>query len=100
VLDADSASRYDADVTPDDADKVAAFTQDPQTHVYVIGGSALSPPELGFDKPWPVTSDMAKNGFTDVGFRLAFSESIVTPPRHIDFAKAQYLTSDALPNAK
>ncbi len=100
VLDADSAGRCDAEVTPEDADKVAAFTQDPQTHVYVIGGSALSPPELGFDKPWPVTSDMAKNGFTDVGFRLAFSESIVTPPRHIDFAKAQYLTSDALPNAK
>jgi hypothetical protein len=53
-----------------------------QAALAVIGGSALSPPELWdgkarpFDKPWPFTFAKEKEGrdsFSDVGFRLAFT---------------------------
>jgi len=45
----------------------------------VVGGSALSPPELwnGKGKPfargYPVVLDEARAGLSDVGFRLAFT---------------------------
>ena len=39
----------------------------------VIGGSALSPPALAVDKAYPVNLDAARRGYSDVGFRLAFT---------------------------
>jgi hypothetical protein len=45
---------------------------------YVIGGSALSPPEVSFDKPLPVATVFSKNGFCDVGLRLAYTAPIDT----------------------
>lgn len=47
----------------------------------VIGGSALSPPELAIDKAMPVDLLMAEEGFADVGARLAFSATGTAPAR-------------------
>ena len=59
-----------ASVTPDNVKKLLA---DYSGDLKVIGGSALSPPELENDQPYPVPFNPAKLGFSDVGLRLAFS---------------------------
>ncbi len=43
--------------------------------MFVIGGSSLSPPEIPFNEKQPVsaTSVPAKRGYSDVGFRLAYT---------------------------
>ena len=63
--------------------------------VYVIGASALSPPTRPIDQPIEVTDwrDAANQGYSDVGFRLAFS----APPAPYDqlrlvLEKQPYLT--------
>jgi hypothetical protein len=38
----------------------------------IVGGSALSPFEVEPATPYPVTAAMSREGFSDVGFRLAF----------------------------
>lgn len=43
--------------------------------VRIIGASAMSASELGVDRPWPVDRTPSREGWADVGFRLAF-----TPP--------------------
>jgi hypothetical protein len=53
---------------------VAEFVTDDAGRAHVIGGSALSPPTRPLDKAFPVGADQASGGFSDVGFRLAFSE--------------------------
>lgn len=45
----------------------------------VVGGSALSPPELPVDRAMPVPSGWPRQGYSDVGFRLAFSPGLETP---------------------
>ncbi|HEV8292938.1 MAG TPA: hypothetical protein VGP94_13480, partial [Tepidisphaeraceae bacterium] len=43
-------------------------------HLYVIGGSALSPPTRAVDRECEVPDGRGGNkGYSDVGFRLAFS---------------------------
>lgn len=42
--------------------------------VGVIGGSALSPPDRDVRMAYPIVVEQAASGFSDVGFRLAFSE--------------------------
>ena len=62
--------------------------------LYVIGGSALSPPRLKLDQPYPVDSIMGREGYSDVGFRLAFAvpdESLQQKFRRVVTA-ASYLT--------
>jgi hypothetical protein len=49
--------------------------------VFVIGGSALSAPELAVDQPLAVDLFDAGEGFTDVGCRLAFDATGTPPPR-------------------
>jgi hypothetical protein len=49
-----------------------------QARVRVIGGSALSPPELGFDQGLPVDFKQASNGYSDVGLRLAFTGPVTS----------------------
>ncbi|MDB5318478.1 MAG: hypothetical protein JWN40_109, partial [Phycisphaerales bacterium] len=53
---------------------VGEFVTDDAGKVYVIGGSALSPPTRPLDKPFGLAADQLTSGFSDVGFRLAFSE--------------------------
>jgi formylglycine-generating enzyme required for sulfatase activity len=52
------------------AQRVRVFAADPSVALFVIGGSALSPPESPNDEPLPVKPDGA---YADVGFRLAFT---------------------------
>ncbi len=47
--------------------------------VGVIGGSALSPPSLPLSKVQPLRGVISKSGFSDVGFRLAFSPGTGAP---------------------
>jgi len=47
------------------------FVEQSASSLAVIGGSALSPPELPADKPLPLAH--ADRGYADVGFRLAFT---------------------------
>jgi formylglycine-generating enzyme required for sulfatase activity len=49
---------------------IKAFAADAGTGLFVIGGSALSPPELPTDRPLPLKPGAA---YADVGFRLAFT---------------------------
>jgi hypothetical protein len=62
----------------------------------VVGGSALSPPELwdGRTKPfyttWPVDQRALWQGYSDVGFRLAF-----TAPRETPTDKLKRILTDA-----
>lgn len=52
---------------------VAEFVSDEAGKVYVIGGSAMSPPGRALDRPFALGADQSTNGFSDTGFRLAFS---------------------------
>ena len=52
------------------AQRVKAFAAEAAPRLSVIGGSALSPPEVPYDVPHPVKPGAA---FADVGFRLAFT---------------------------
>jgi hypothetical protein len=52
---------------------VAEFVSDDTGKVYVIGGSAMSPPERALDRPFALGADQLTSGFSDTGFRLAFS---------------------------
>jgi len=58
---------------------VAEFVADAAGKVYVIGASAVSPPPSVRDpnKAFEVGRDQLTSGFSDVGFRLAFSEPAV-----------------------
>jgi hypothetical protein len=66
----------------------------------VVGGSALSPPELWdgrskpFYTPWPVDQRALWQGYSDVGFRLAFTAPRETPADKLKriLADAGYLT--------
>ncbi|MCC6679071.1 MAG: hypothetical protein IT436_18255 [Phycisphaerales bacterium] len=44
-----------------------------RTGIRVVGGSALSAAELGVDRAWPVERTPSREGWADVGFRLAFA---------------------------
>jgi len=54
------------------ADGVKQFVAAGRAKARVIGGSALSPPEVARDKAHPLGPRAAKQGTSDVGFRLAF----------------------------
>jgi hypothetical protein len=59
--------KYNDKATPEGVRRFAAANAG---GIAVIGGSALSPPELPLDKPLPVKPGAA---YADVGFRLAFT---------------------------
>jgi hypothetical protein len=57
----------------------------------VIGGSALSPPDLKVDQAYTPAMDEAHRGFSDVGLRLAFSAPSESPAdRLVKLAKASW----------
>jgi len=58
------------------ASQVQAFVNSTKgAGLAVIGGSALSPPEVKVDEPYPCRLLKARDAFSDVGFRLAFTAS-------------------------
>jgi hypothetical protein len=61
----------------------AQSSQTAAEKVYVIGGSALSPPTRPLNRALPLPPDQLANSFSDVGFRLAFAE----PPAPIEKLK-------------
>ncbi len=82
VFDADTATAVIKDAQPTVAAVDALLPTngtDPGT-LGVIGGSSLSPPQLPFDKKQPLDPNSAQspNGFSDVGFRLAYTAPIAT----------------------
>jgi len=40
----------------------------------VIGGSAFSPPQILWHQAYPVSEESARSGFSDVGFRLVYTD--------------------------
>lgn len=50
--------------------RIRGFATESAAALYVVGGSALSPPEVPNDVPLPIKAGAA---FADVGFRLAFT---------------------------
>lgn len=50
---------------------IGKFADENSSSLFVIGGSALSPPQLPVDKPLPIAK--TSEGYADVGLRLAFT---------------------------
>ncbi|HZL37042.1 MAG TPA: SUMF1/EgtB/PvdO family nonheme iron enzyme [Tepidisphaeraceae bacterium] len=67
----DASEFFDAASDKKTADGVQRFVDEAPHSFFVIGGSALSAPEVPVDKPLPVTRTDA--GYADVGLRLAFT---------------------------
>jgi hypothetical protein len=62
----------------------------------VIGGSALSAPQLPIDKPIPLDPEDITEGYADIGCRLAFNAAGTAPPRESFAARlSKLLTNDA-----
>jgi hypothetical protein len=55
----------------------------PSLRAAVVGGSALSPPELGYGRASPLSAAVRHRGFADVGFRLAFDAPTPSPADRI-----------------
>jgi formylglycine-generating enzyme required for sulfatase activity len=69
----DAFARHDKET----ADDIKRFLQDTPDAIAVIGGSALSPPDMPVDEPQRVTRP--DRAYSDVGLRLAFT----APARHL-----------------
>jgi hypothetical protein len=67
----DAADAFDAWPDKGSADGIGKFLEQNRGSTFVIGGSALSPPDLPFDKPLMLSRTDA--GYADVGLRLAFT---------------------------
>ncbi len=102
VLDVQPAVSEKLDVSnPDQAAEAVRqwFTPDRQGCVSVIGGSALSTPDLDPRTAYRLPPDAPARAFSDVGFRLAFSDPhavVAVDPAKLRVAAldhAQYLTS-------
>ena len=74
---------------------VAEFVTNAQGRVGVLGGSALSPPEMPADQLFEVEPGDAQRGFADVGFRPAFSAGKQSGALRVQgiFASAPFLTA-------
>jgi formylglycine-generating enzyme required for sulfatase activity len=67
----DAPREFDLAPNKTTAAGIRGFVEQQPKSLYVIGGSALSPPEVPFDKPQPVAQ--SDEAYTDVGLRLAFT---------------------------
>jgi hypothetical protein len=69
------------------------FSEDHLKAVSVIGGSALSPPNMDPEKPYPLPAS-GPSVFADVGFRLAFTDpASVSSAQRAVIGEAPYLTA-------
>ncbi len=75
------------------AERVREFVAHNSSRIRAIGGSALSPWEAGVDKSEEVDLDDSRGGYSDVGFRLAFSAPTKPPKMRLVRApqSARYL---------
>ena len=70
TLDFHNKAEREGDILVDDIRNILFSAKE---KLGVIGGSALSPPELEIDTPYFIDLDEAEYGYSDVGFRLAFT---------------------------
>jgi hypothetical protein len=68
-----------ADGKPTAAGVKGWFTPDRLSAVSVVGGSAVSPPAVDPTKPYPLAAGGGSLSFSDVGFRLAFTDPAARP---------------------
>ncbi len=73
----------------DPAARRAAFRRRFADAFAVVGGSALSPPDLPLDKPLPLAPRDLGRAFADVGLRPAFQPVTLTPTQQIARRLAQ-----------
>jgi len=77
------------EASPPTAEALRTLVEKQKARLGVVGGSALSPPELwnGAERPygrtWPVDLARAREGYSDVGFRLAFTAPKVGPAQRV-----------------
>lgn len=69
--------RFESLPDPRSPQAISSFASEAAGGMGVVGGSALSPPDVPTDRPIPLTR--TDRGFADVGFRLALS----APPRSL-----------------
>ena len=70
------------------------FSADHLKTVSVIGGSALSPPNMDPEKPYPLPDATHPTVYADVGFRLAFTDPASVPnAQRAVIGQASYLTA-------
>ncbi len=72
----DAPGRFDALAGRQTAAAVKKFAADVKDRIFVIGGSALSPPDVPAGTPLPVGK--TDRAYADVGFRLAFTAPVPT----------------------
>jgi hypothetical protein len=65
---------------------IRRFLDENPNSLYVIGGSALSPPDVPLQTPLPVTHTDV--GYSDVGLRLAFTAPAHSPAERLRWALA------------
>ncbi len=87
----DAADAFDAWPDKGSAEGIGRFLEQNPSSTFVIGGSALSPPELPFDRP--LVLPRTDVGFADVGLRLAFTAPARSLKEKLKWALAgqQYL---------
>ncbi len=70
------------------------FSADHVKTVSIIGGSAMSPPNMDPQKPYPLPGATHADAFADVGFRLAFTDPACVPnAQRAVIGQASYLTA-------
>lgn len=72
----DAPGEFDAWQDRNSADSVARFAARMEDQLFVIGGSALSAPEMKSTTPYPL--GRTDRGYADVGIRLAFTAPVET----------------------
>jgi hypothetical protein len=72
----DAPGQFDAWQERRTPEGVAQFANQLKDKLFVIGGSALSPPEVAVDMPYPLGS--TDRAYADVGVRLAFTAPVKT----------------------
>ncbi len=90
VLDAAPSTELQAN-----SGSIKTFLRRNREALKVIGGSAISPKEVDIASAFAIDLDEATEGFADVGIRLAFSTSGVTPRPEPLSAKLSKLLSEA-----
>lgn len=91
---------FDAWTQKNTADGIAGFLRTASDRTFVIGGSALSAPELDVSRPYPVNS--TAEPYADVGFRLAFTAPAAHVAERLKWVveQQQYLPNSAVASVK
>ncbi|MGE3109843.1 MAG: hypothetical protein AB7O77_16015 [Phycisphaerales bacterium] len=96
VMDAPPPVFGDAPGSRPDARALREYVDRHAKETFVIGGSALSPPSVPVDQPLAlVEPDELTNGYSDVGFRLAFTAEGAAPAPEPLFSRFARVIAEA-----